>query len=65
MLLSTIPIRKVLSEELLLRDRVIDSLKKFWLFSQFYGEYQALPPEKRRRFVETFEQQRLLKNRLT
>lgn len=29
-------------------------LKAGWQFSQFYGDYQSLPPSKRRQFVNDF-----------
>lgn len=31
-------------------------LKKFWQFSNSYGEYQSLPPSKRRQFIIDGEQ---------
>lgn len=32
-------------------------LKRFWQFSQQYGEYQATPPSHRRQFILDMEQQ--------
>jgi hypothetical protein len=32
-------------------------LKAFWQFSQAYGEYQSLPPSRRRQFILEQEQQ--------
>ncbi|MEO0536836.1 MAG: hypothetical protein AAF215_23615 [Cyanobacteria bacterium P01_A01_bin.123] len=33
------------------------SLREFIKFSQFYGEYHALPPTQRRKFVDRWAQQ--------
>ncbi|MEM9004798.1 MAG: hypothetical protein AAGE59_14905 [Cyanobacteria bacterium P01_F01_bin.86] len=32
------------------------TLKKFWQFSQTYGEYHSLPPSRRRQFLIDMEQ---------
>jgi hypothetical protein len=34
--------------------RLWNMLKLFWKFSNFYGDYQSLPPSKRRKFVQDF-----------
>ena len=31
-------------------------LRKFWQFSNTYGDYHSLPPSKRRRFIIDYEQ---------
>jgi hypothetical protein len=35
---------------------VLAALKKFWEFSNFYGEYTAIAPQDRRNYVESLAQ---------
>ncbi len=35
------------------------TVEKFWQFCQFYGDYQATPPSRRRQFIFYTEQARI------
>lgn len=50
---SQTPIYRV--EKFSLVSRVLQALKLFWQFSNFYGEYNSLPPSQRRKFVNNLD----------
>ncbi|PSN19574.1 hypothetical protein C7271_06650 [filamentous cyanobacterium CCP5] len=41
------------------RRRLMPIMRGFWQFSNFYGEYHALPVKDRRRYVQDFEHQKI------
>jgi hypothetical protein len=42
-------------DKLSLSSRFLKALKLFWQFSNFYGEYNTLPPSQRRKFVNKLD----------
>jgi hypothetical protein len=42
-------------ENFSISSRFLKALKLFWQFSNFYGEYNVLPPSQRRKFVNKLD----------
>ncbi|GAB4237213.1 MAG: hypothetical protein Kow00121_64340 [Elainellaceae cyanobacterium] len=55
MLRTSLPFQLKNSDRPNISDQICLALKKFWEFSNFYGEYNSLPPHERGRFVSTIQ----------